>query len=65
MVELKVIMKKWNHGWKETSVKCYSYWKINNQVRNSRNVMMMSLFLTKHHAMKTYCRSGGIAPRNL
>jgi hypothetical protein len=22
----------------------------------------LSLCLTKHHAMKTYCRSGGIAP---
>jgi hypothetical protein len=25
----------------------------------------LSLYLTKHHAMKTYCGSGGIAPRIL
>jgi hypothetical protein len=25
----------------------------------------LSLYLTKHHAMKTYWRSGGIAPRIL
>jgi hypothetical protein len=28
-------------------------------------VNVQSLCLTKHHAMKTYCGSGGIAPRVL
>jgi hypothetical protein len=39
---------------------------------NRRNVkeenkvkLKLSLYLTKHHAMKTYWRSGGIAPRIL
>jgi hypothetical protein len=27
--------------------------------------VQLSLYLTKHHAMKTYWRSGGIAPRIL
>jgi hypothetical protein len=33
--------------------------------RNGMNVVKLSLCLTKHHAMKTYTGSGGIAPRIL
>jgi hypothetical protein len=32
-------------------------------VKNGKGKVKLSLCLTKHHAMKTYWGSGGIAPR--
>jgi hypothetical protein len=37
----------------------------NNNNNNKVKKVKMSLCLTKHEAMKTYCGSGGIAPRIL
>jgi hypothetical protein len=65
LLSVELIRLKWHIVMKDIS-----YWS-----RNGRSLMMIDsglkgkvklfLCLTKHHAMKTYWRSGGIAPRIL